>query len=161
VPRNWLGGAPPAGAPAQPVPGAPPVGLAPVPRLAARVGRGDPGATLVRVQSFAAVSARAAQPETAALAVHGLAGLVGADAVALSGRRPAAGQPTVLQFAQLPPGERTAITDALARGQAYPPRAEAALEAYLGGRVAGPIQRSPGSAGAEEEALAALLRLTA
>jgi hypothetical protein len=51
--------------------------------------------------------------------------------------------------------------EALAHGQVYPPRVETTLEAYLGGRVAGPLQQAPGRAAALEEALAALLRIGA
>ncbi|HEX2033098.1 MAG TPA: hypothetical protein VHS99_02850 [Chloroflexota bacterium] len=158
LPRNWLATAPP---PSGPAPSVPPVGFAPLPRLSTRYGRGDPAATLLRVRSFVAVSARAAAPSAAATALHGLLGLLDGDAVTLPARRPPAGQATWPWLAPLAPIERTAISEALAHGQVYPPRVETTLEAYLGGRVAGPLQQAPGRAAALEEALAALLRIGA
>lgn len=135
--------------------------VAPLPHLPSRVGTVDPAATQLRVSRFVAISARAQQPAETALALHGLIGLVSAEAAPIPARLPAPGAPPLPFLTYLPAAERSVIVEALAHSRAYPPRAELTLSGYVLGRVRRPLLEEPARAGALEEALAALLRLAA
>jgi hypothetical protein len=157
VPRHRLplgdaagSGAPTAGA----------VGIAPLPRLPHRVGKGDPAATRLRVTRFVAVGAWAARPAETALALHRLVALVGGAAAPIPARLPGRGDAPLPALTHLPAAERTAILEALAHSRAYPPAAEEAITAHLSSRVARPLLEEPARPRALEDALMALLQLT-